>query len=259
MFRKIILSAIFFLIIIFKSNAQFGLSQEIGVIAGPIFFQSDYGQRFNLETNFGNNGFGAGLVHYLNFTFKASCNCYRPDTYFNDHFKVRTELSMNKSNFEHFGKWVEGKPSIGKTQLKAMRGTSNVTNIGAQLEFFPLSLRRFSSDVGSIAPFGSIGAQYSFFNSKSYSLIGKVDDPFVTPTKYLGASRTESSSVLSIVSSAGMRYKLTEMSDLMLDLRWQYYFSNWVDGLNPDPKLYPENRSNDWLFWVNVGYIIYIE
>jgi hypothetical protein len=41
----------------------------------------------------------------------------------------------------------------------------------------------------------------------------------------------------------------------MIDLRFQYYFSNWVDGLNPNPEIYKENKANDWLVWFNVGYI----
>ena len=45
----------------------------------------------------------------------------------------------------------------------------------------------------------------------------------------------------------------------MIDLRWQYYFSNWVDGLNPDPNIYKENKANEWLVWLNFGYIYYIQ
>jgi hypothetical protein len=32
-----------------------------------------------------------------------------PDTYFNDHFKLRSELSYNKTDLEHFGEWVAQK------------------------------------------------------------------------------------------------------------------------------------------------------
>jgi hypothetical protein len=39
---------------------------------------------------------------------------------------------------------------------------------------------------------------------------------------------------------------------------FQYYFSNWVDGLNPNPDICSENRANDWLVWLNVGYIYYL-
>src|SRR4051812_12479629 len=79
------------------ATAQFGgFSHEIGLIAGPVAFQSDYGERHDLKTNAGNTGYGIGIVHYLNFSYTAACNCYTPETYFNDHFKFRSELSMNK-------------------------------------------------------------------------------------------------------------------------------------------------------------------
>jgi hypothetical protein len=48
---------------------QFG-SHEVGVIAGPVAFQSDYGQRYNL--NAGNTGLGIGIIHYINFPMKQN-------------------------------------------------------------------------------------------------------------------------------------------------------------------------------------------
>ena len=74
-------------------NAQFGFSHEVGAIVGPVAFQSDYGERHDFATNAGNTGYGIGIIHYLNFSYKADCNCYTPETFFNDHFKLRSELS----------------------------------------------------------------------------------------------------------------------------------------------------------------------
>ena len=88
-------------------TAQFGFSHEIGAIIGPVAFQSDYGERHDFSTNIGNTGYGIGIIHYLNFSYKADCNCYTPETYFNDHFKLRSELSYNKTELQHFGKWVD--------------------------------------------------------------------------------------------------------------------------------------------------------
>jgi hypothetical protein len=65
--------------------------------------------------------------------------------------------------------------------------------------------------------------------------------------------------VWSVVSSVGTRYKLSPLSDLMVDFRFQYFNSNWVDGLNPNPDLYKENQAKDWLVWFNVGYILYLQ
>lgn len=247
--------------------AQFGFSHEIGVIAGPVAFQSDYGERYDLSTNAGNTGFGIGLIHYINFSYEADCNCYTPETYFNDHFKLRSELSYNKTDLQHFGEWVApSKTSLEAIQLRAMRGSTAVTNIGMQLEYFPFSIRDFTSTIESWGPFISLGAQFSFYNAKASSTLGKLGTPLTTYPKYLVPTddrpygfSTESNSVWSVVSSVGTRYKLSPLSDFMIDLRMQYYFSNWVDGLNPNPDIFKENKANDWLIWFNVGYIYYLQ
>lgn len=250
-----------------NSNAQFGFSHEVGIIAGPVAFQSDYGERHNLDTNAGNTGYGIGLIHYINFSYKADCNCYAPETYFNDHFKLRSEVSYNKTQLEHFGEWVDPKrTSFGANQLRAMKGSTAVTNVGMQLEYFPFSIREFSATIGSFGPFISLGGQFCYYNAEAHSSMGPLGTPLTTFPKYLTPTdshpfgfSTESENVWSVVSSVGTRYKLTILSDLMIDLRLQYYFSNWVDGLNPNPELYKENRSNDWLVWLNVGYIYYLD
>ena len=250
-----------------NSNAQFGFSHEIGVIAGPIAFQSDYGQRHDLKTNSGNTGIGIGIIHYINFSYKADCNCYTPETYFNDHFKLRTELSYNKTELRQLGEWVApNKTGLGADQLRAMRGSTAVTNIGMQLEYFPLSIRDFTATIGSFGPFISLGGQFSYYSAKASSTMGPLGTPLTTFPKYLTPSEgrpygfsTEGGNVWSVVSSVGTRYKLAPLSDLMVDLRFQYFFSNWVDGLNPNPTIYKENKANDWLVWFNFGYIYYLQ
>ena len=133
----------------FAVFSQFGgFSHEIGAFAGGVAFQSDFGVRHDFETNAGNTGFGIGLVHYLNFSYRAECNCYTPETYFNDHFKLRSELSYNSTKLEHFGEWVD-KNSIWGNQLKAMKGEAKITDIGMQLEYYPWSIREFTAHEGA--------------------------------------------------------------------------------------------------------------
>ncbi|AIG29197.1 glutamate dehydrogenase [Flavobacterium psychrophilum] len=272
--RYFSLMVLFLLVSLNTARAQFGFSHEVGIIAGPVAFQSDYGQRHNFATNAGNTGIGIGLVHYLNFSYKAECNCYTPETYFNDHFKVRSELSYSKTKFNMFGEWVTpekvnkpdpapGVPNDAK-QLKSMEGSTAVTDIGMQLEFYPFSIRDFAATNGAFAPFVSLGAHFSFYNPEVHSTLGKLNDVNINP-KYWAPSEGEAhgftnknGTVWSVVSSIGTRYKLTPLSDLMLDLRAQYYFSNWVDGLNPNPAVYKENKANDWNLWLNFGYIYYL-
>ncbi len=255
------------LILLSSSNAfsQLGFSHEIGVITGPVAFKSDFGERFDFETNSGNTGFGIGLVHYINFAYQADCNCYTTDNYFNDHFKLRTELSFNKTKLSHYGEWVkDSRTSPEADKLRAHTGEANNLDIGMQLEYFPLSIRSFQAFGYKFAPFISLGAHYVSFNPKTYTDynngtndVGNILD---SNNFYAGwepgSVNPDSGSTWSVVSSIGVRYKLTTISDLMLDLRGQYYFSDWVDGLDHQLQ---SNKYNDWLVWLNVGYIYYLD
>ena len=247
------------------STAQLGFSHEIGAFVGAVAFQSDFGVRNNFETNSGNTGIALGIVHYINFAYRADCNCYTTDTYFNDHFKVRSEISWNKTSLEHFGEWVEdSRNSIQADQLRAHTGEAQNWDIGMQLEYFPRSIRAFSAGEFSFAPFAAFGAHFVSFNpdvettfgdgnpqnnANFYSYWNDVSggDPFIS---------TESGSTWSVVASVGTRYKLTVLSDLFVELRWQYYFDDFIDGLNH--KL-PSNKADDWNLWLNFGYIYYLD
>ena len=247
--------------------AQLGFSHEIGVIAGPIAYQSDFGVRSDFETNSGNVGFGIGLIHYINFAYRADCNCYTTDKYFNDHFKIRTELSYNKTNLQHFGEFVgPNATSDDADRLRGHTGTAENLDIGTQLEYFPRSIRAFSAGVYSFAPFVSLGAHYvsyrpsvftDYVNPASPEDVGNIDLPsnfysFWDP----GSVNDSNGTTWSIVTSVGTRYKLSILSDLMIDLRFQYFFSDFTDGLNHQLE---SNKSNDWLVWLNVGYIYYLD
>lgn len=244
---------------------QFGFSHEIGIITGPVMFYSDFGQRNNFETNIKNTGFGIGLIHYINFSYRSDCDCYTRDLYFNDHFKVRNEIDYHKTSFRHYGEWVRPeKTSLFADQLRAMRGSSTVVEIGSQLEYFPFSIRDFAAGGYRIAPFISAGVHWVHYDPEVSSSIGPLNSPLSTPDKYYNSFQQKPASTWAVVWSVGFRYKLTPMSDLMLDGRWHYYFTDYLDGLNPSFESnkttpVPENKANDWIYWLNVGYILYLD
>ncbi|MCK5400639.1 MAG: glutamate dehydrogenase [Flavobacteriaceae bacterium] len=254
--------------------SQLGFSHEIGVIAGPVEFRSDFGSRFEEETNLGNSGIGIGIIHYINFAYRADCNCYSTDNYFNDHFKLRNEVSWNKTILDHHGFWVQpDKVSINADKLRAHHGVAENFDIGTQLEYFPKSIRSFQAFSYKFAPFISLGIHYTSYNPKASTDYGDGDvlnasniysywyqDPQFLPSIPSGQQReypinTNIGSSWSMVTSVGVRYKLTVLSDLMLDLRWQLYFSDWIDGFNHKLSF---NKFNDWLIWLNFGYIYYL-
>lgn len=245
------------------ANAQSDLAQEIGVIFGPVTFQSDFGERNNFDTNVGNTGFGLGIVHFINF----SANNNR-ESFFTEHFKVRSELSFNTTTLNNFGDYLKtAKNQLAVSQLKAMSGKSTLVNLGAQLEFSPfMKIHDFENTIGSFSPYVSLGFQVSYYSSKITSTLGELGLPSTTFPKYLTPSdgrrygfSSESGVVLSATAGVGVHYKLTTMSDLMFETRFQAFNSDWVDGLNPNKDLYKENKSNDWQVWFNFGYIYYLE
>ncbi|PKQ45875.1 THC0290_0291 family protein [Confluentibacter flavum] len=257
------------------SFSQLGFSHELGVIAGPVQFRSDFGGRFEEQTNMGNSGIGIGIIHYINFAYSADCNCYTTETYFNDHFKLRSEVSWNKTDLDHHGFWVQAdKVSINADKLRAHSGVAENFDIGMQLEYFPLSIRSFQAFAYRIAPFVSLGVHYTSSSPQAMTAYGDgniynpnniysfwySDDSYLPPIPS-GQQREypinlDQRNNWSLVTSVGIRYKLTKLSDLMLDLRWQYYFSDWIDGFNHEFDNY--NKYNDWLVWLNFGYILYL-
>lgn len=260
MFKKTLFYLLLLPCITTIATAQLKLAHEIGITSGPVTFQSDYGERHDFETNAGNTGIAVGFIHYLNFSSNSNT-----ETFFSEHTRVRSELSFSSTNFNHFGQWVEGNNSIGKEQLRAMRGSSEMLTLGIQGEFHPIKIHEFENNIGTFGPYVSLGIAYSFYKTDASSTLGPLGNTETTFPKYLTPSdgrphgfSTESKSVVSITAGLGTRYKLTKMSDLLVDLRFQYFTSDWVDGLNPNKDIYKENKSNDWMVWFNLGYIQYL-
>ena len=215
--------------------------------------KSDFVERGDFENYIKNNGYVITGVYYLSFITNYSS--------FVDYFKLRLEASYMNCGLAHFGKWVDGaNQGVLATQLRAMKGSVQAGTLGAQIEYYPFGQDDYTrADI--FVPYVSLGGQISSYSSKISSSIGPIGSPISTPVKYLsGGARSSSSGIVpSISTSIGTRYKLTTYTSLVLDLRLQYYFSDWVDGMNPDKSRYPENKSNDWLTSVNVGYIFYFE
>lgn len=257
---KYFITALLLVAFINNVHAQFGISHEIGIITGPTNFKSDYGESGDIRSAIGNIGYGVGFVHYLNFSDVHNSSVTIFQSYLKDHFKLRSEISYQAVTFQHYGKYVDDdKQSTFAKQLRAMRGSTEITNLGMQIEYYPLSIEDFGNMPNSFTPYISVGGQYSFYKPEIYSTLGKLNTSLTTPEKYSnGALSNEDDTVWSIVGSVGARYKLNTVSDLMVDLRAQYYFSDYVDGMRPDPIIYTENKSNDWNIWFTVGYIFYL-
>lgn len=240
----------FYLVIICFSfiSAKSQYYHDIGFIVGNTFFASDYGEAGNFKNFYANNGISVGAVYYISLENDLQRS-------WKDYFKVRAELMFMHSNLQHHGTWVDpSRTGLFANQLRAMRGSTNVGNVGVQLEFYPLKTddnhRGFKC-----TPYGSIGFQLNGFASKSSSTLGTLGNLITTPVKYLNATRSESAFTTSFSIGAGTRYRLGNYHSLVFDARLLRYNSDWVDGMNPDRTIYTENKANDYSLTLSFGYI----
>lgn len=259
MFHKICYSLLGFFFCTSLLQAQRFFENEVGAFAGATMISSDYGAKGDLDSTLKNTGVGVGLVHYMNFAENAYT--YRTKEHFLwDHFKVRNEVSFAQVDMKHYGNWVApNKISSVADQLRAMRGSTSVINIGSQIEFYILSIKDFGYTKGALAPYISGGFLYSLYTTKSTSTLGNLGDPTITPPKYIGGFRSESSAAFAFTGSVGLRYKINKASDVLVELKSQFFTSDWIDGINPNREIYPENKTNDYLTYLNFGYIYYLD
>ena len=234
--------------------AQIGVAHEVGVLVGPASIFTDYGERWNIKNNLENAGIGIGLVHYMRFGYRARCNIYATENFFSEHFKIRTELDYFYSDLEHYGP-VALKDTDGGRLLRAMHGKTSLFEIGTALEYYPLKIRDFNSFAFMFAPYISLGVHYVYYKPDAYSDLGDLDNPKNVFPTFRGGMDFEGGTTWTIAGSVGVRYRLSVESDLVMEGRWHYYDTDWIDGLNINA---PQNQFNDFLFWFNVGYIYYI-
>jgi len=91
------------------------------------------------------------------------------------------------------------------------------------------------------------------FDPHAYSTLGPLEDNLFH--SFVGGVDLEPGTTWSVVLGAGMRYKLGVSSDLVMNMQWRYYDTDFLDGLDHDN---PQNKFNDLIFWLNFGYIYYI-
>lgn len=246
MLKKIVTSLVI-LISCSSVKAQYGNTyQEIGFMAGPVFFQSDFGEKGNFDNAIKNVGVSVGVFYYLSLNNDRSR--------FADNFKIRLEASFMKVEMQHHGKYVEGNGDFAQ-KLRAMSSELKTGNVGVQLEYYPFKTDDYSG--ATFSPYISAGTQLTSYNVKAFSALGPIGTPATTPVKYIDSFKSDSGIAASLTASIGFRYKLADYHALILDARLQYYFTDWMDGMNPDKDKYPENKTNDYSATLNVGYVYY--
>lgn len=251
------LKILFFLVFAYSTNAQH-LTHDVGVFLGTATIQTDYGQRDNFLSSYGNSALSFSLVHYLHF-FNTDTRWNSEDDLAN-HMMIKTEFNlMSTANFKHHGKYIQGN-TTSAIQLRAMKGTSTITNFGVQGEYYLKNLREFMFPYSEMKwnPYVSLGFKYSRYKNTLTSDLGDWrSDITILPLKYRqpGQLAVGSGSSFSLILGAGTRYKLSEKFDLAANFNWQYFFSDAIDGLQTNDI---SNKKNEWLIHLQVGIIYHL-
>ena len=235
-------------------------------MSGSAHFTTDYGERFLFKSNVGGNvGVGFGIIHYLTFVdYRYRWN--QQSSWWVDHFRLRNEISYMSADLDHFGQYVDASQTSDQAdRLRAMSGKSRTLNLGTQIEYHFKNITDFGSrrdPDNKYSPYVSLGVLGVFYDPSLYSSYGDGDwqaDQSILYQKWAipGTVNDDKGFAFSITAGVGARKKLGEYSDIFVEAKWQYYFSNWIDGLNAtDPAA--NNLFNDWNMFIHAGYIYYL-
>ncbi|MGM0635317.1 MAG: THC0290_0291 family protein [Bacteroidota bacterium] len=230
---------------------------ELSFGAGPVSFRGDWGERGDNKTNLGNTGYGASLIHHVNFAYGNT------SAYFNQHFKMRNQLMFHYTELSHYGRWSEGN-STGAIMLQEMYGETRVLEIGTGLEWNWFDIRSYERQTNTFQPYAGAGISLVYFNPESGTnlngRLGSVENTFPTflPANSGDRERINDSSeiTLSVNFQLGTRYRLSQNFDLFAEAKWHFYGSDFVDGLDPRGS---QNKSNDWMFMFQIGGTYYLD
>ena len=251
------LTFIILLLVSISTKGQ-NFPSEFSIGIGAVSFRGDYGESQDNETNLGNIGFGISLTHFLNFAYGNS-----NDGYFSRHFKLRTQLLIQNTTLEHYGSYAEDEGDNAE-KLRAMSGEVTAFELGTGLQWFFKEIREYERSTNTLSPYAGLGIGAIFSDpSHESSLPGDLGStPSNTFPTFLPASGEEDpitedpESALVFNFQAGTLYRLNSKSDIFLEARWHMYSSDFVDGLSPIGE---QNQSNDWSFWLAVGYVYYFD
>lgn len=237
-----------------NSRAQTNVSHEVGGFFGIASFQTDMGIRSEFAAE-NQASMGFGISYYMKF-FGSQYNWRSGSSFFSEHFKMKAEFSyINNSN-------VPFEPSGLNSKLDDMKAAIKLYNFGLSMEYYILELEDYSSfyrSSGSINPFVSIGIHYSYSQPdilvSDVSLKGQEEPYTQLIDKWQeGAVFLEAENIFSASAGVGVRFGLDKL-DFSLEGRYQYYFSDVVEGLNAPND--PANKSNDSMVFINAG-VIYV-
>jgi hypothetical protein len=236
---------------VFVSLSMFSQTfmHEVGIFLGPVSTQTDYGERGDFKSNTGNIGLSIGLTHTLSF--------YNGRSYLEENLRMRTEFSYASTKLKYYGAYVDpADTSVAANQLRAMKGKTQYANIGIQFELNAINIQKRHGDINF---YGTIGGMYSMGTSTVSSTLGNINTSGILPaflTDDVDEYRNDKFNTFAMTAGFGVNFDLGRNSRIFAEYRNQFFFSDWVDGLNA--KNFEPNKKNDAAAQLSFGIAFYL-
>lgn len=238
---------IFSLFLSFNFGYSQVLKHEIGISISAVSIQSDYGEKGDFASTYGNIGFGAGLSYYVSFgEYQKRWN--DKTDFLKSHFRAKLETNYIQSNFIHRGNRIEV-ATEDAIKSAALTGSTKIYNFGGQLEYTFFEI----TEENKFEPYLAIGGYYVLYDPELTSKLGDwKDNPSLLPTDYQnGGIHLQKDKTQSITFGLGTRYRINNFT-MMYEVKWQRFLTDNIDGFAP---LTGSNKSQDWLFMIQIGAI----
>ena len=221
-------------------HGQVAASSEASINLGYTSFHTDFGQEGIFSSSL-QSGFAVGASLYINF-FNRDPLYFTSPNWMQKHLKLKVEGSYLSANLDYL--------RSGYDDIKDITGKSKVINFGGILEYHPMAIPDFVTRKQKMFEpyfgFGVLGG---------YSMPGQLTGNTNKPAFTGDAINTNSTLTISVIGSGGFRVNLGYDTTLLIDMRWQRFFSDYIDGMSPNKDVVPTNTANDWLYYLNVGYV----
>ena len=280
MIKKLFLFITLTLLLTTKSNAQrrFIYQHELGAEAGISNFQSDFVAKGPFDGKATVNGFVLNANHYLHILPRryGVSPIYR-------HTILKTSLGINFSTFDNTAYGTGDKPlkpydkTPNEILLARLSSKTTIISLDNELQFYYRDIVRFLHrynryrNKSKVNPYVSVGLGIHYFNTtptydqeainnqagwnQTPGANNGTGDPGY-PDNYKSSFIAKKNTVtLSGNLAFGARYKASPSYDLVTQINIKYYFSDWVDGVNPELS---SNMAHDFNSVISIGFVYHV-
>lgn len=271
--KKLFLFISFILLFITNSYAQrhFIYQHEVGANIGISNSQTDFLAKGPFDGKATINGFAIEGNHYLHILPRRYGS--------NDilkHLVLKTSLSINVSNFDNSSFGTENallnnppnytyQTTPNEVLLGRLSSKTTLISIDNNIQYYFKDVIRFLHKYNKYRsksktnPFISIGLGINYLNATTNydneALINNAGGDGYPDNYGNNSIKDQSTVVISGNFGFGARYKASKKYDLVGQIGFKYFLSDWIDGVNPDIE---SNVINDFNTVISVGLIYHL-